>query len=529
MVFHNSFMLWGLSALLIPIIFHFFSLRRAKRVYFSHLPFLQKAVHTTRIHTRLQRLLLLIVRLLALSSLILAFAQPYLPRLSTFSRSAAALFYLDNSYSMESIGASGETLLEQALSQATQLLKSYPPNYTFFVLSNDTQHFVPLSKEDALDALSIIQPTHLSIHVQALQRTILSTLQSVDMRADVYWFSDLQAHLFRDRTLTIDTLHRWHIFPLSASQTDNLYIDTAYVQAPVLAREVPSIVCVRVQNSQKTPCSPCIIQFFVENKPLTLQTIDLLPQSRQEVCFNYTSIADARAFVQIQGPRPLFDNIFYFTLRPTPPIRVLEIAPKTASHYISYVYAKNMRFNYLRFLPEEAEEASQLAEADLIILHDLPTLSLSLQAYLVEQLNQGHTLLIVPSERLSASHYATFLPHLRQIEVPSSSSFTSLNIPEVEDPFFQHMFTSSSDNFSMPKGKPLYIWRPSDKHTLLSFADGQSFLSKSTQSGTCYFLTSPLESSYTDFMHHPLFVPVLYKIASLSQSLYAALILYESL
>ena len=517
MAFHSPFMLWGLSALLIPIIIHLFNLRRASRVYFSHLPFLKQVAHTTRIHTRIQRLFLLLVRLLALSALIFAFAQPYLSRLSSFSPTSAVLFYIDNSYSMESAHSSGEILLEKALYQATQLLQNYPPHYTFFVLSNEVHAATPLNKEEALDALSVITPTHLSMRAQILQQHILSTLKNIEQRADVYWFSDLQVPLFKHQMLTLDTLHRWHIFPLSATQPDNLFIDTAYIERPMLAKDVPNKVCIRVRNEQKVPCKPCIIQFFVKNKPLILQTIQLAPQQVQEICFNYTPSAQARALVQIQGPRPLFDNTFYLTLQPSPPIRVLEIASKLAPPYISYVYAQNERFVYQHLLPKQAAEGPA-PEADLIILHALPQLSSALQERLVEALNKGKTILIIPSESLSAAQYTTLLPHLQRLEAPlSSSAFTSLQVPETADPFFRHMFTASKQNFSMPKAKPLYTWQPSDRHTLLSFADGKAFLSKSRSSGTCYLFTSPFTSAYTDFMHHPLFVPVFYKIATLSQ------------
>ena len=79
MEFVHPEILWGLGALAIPIIVHLLNFRRYKRVAFSHVAFLQQVERQTRSTQRLKHLLVLLARLLAITGLVLAFAQPFTP------------------------------------------------------------------------------------------------------------------------------------------------------------------------------------------------------------------------------------------------------------------------------------------------------------------------------------------------------------------------------------------------------------------------------------------------------------------
>ena len=77
--FVNPGFLWGLFALIIPIIIHLFNFKRYKKVYFSNVRFLQELQSETKKQSQLKRWLLFLSRLLAFACIILAFAQPFLP------------------------------------------------------------------------------------------------------------------------------------------------------------------------------------------------------------------------------------------------------------------------------------------------------------------------------------------------------------------------------------------------------------------------------------------------------------------
>src|SRR5690606_5029096 len=86
----------------------------------------------TRKSSQLKKWLILATRLLALSALIFAFAQPYTSAVSAIEQEAETVVYIDNSFSMQKKGASGE-LLKRALQE---LLTHSDENRTVSLFTN---------------------------------------------------------------------------------------------------------------------------------------------------------------------------------------------------------------------------------------------------------------------------------------------------------------------------------------------------------------------------------------------------------
>jgi hypothetical protein len=124
--------LFALSALAIPIIIHLFNFRRFKKIYFTNVRFLREIKQDTQSKSRLKHLLILISRLLAVAFLVFAFAQPFIP--SGFQRTSGGneriSIYIDNSYSMDAVGKTGN-LLEMAKKKAREISSAYKPSDQF--------------------------------------------------------------------------------------------------------------------------------------------------------------------------------------------------------------------------------------------------------------------------------------------------------------------------------------------------------------------------------------------------------------
>src|ERR1041384_1898593 len=109
MKFANPYFLFALLALAIPILIHLFNFRKFRRVYFTNVRFLKEVRQDTKARNKLKHLLILACRLLAVLFLVLAFAQPYLPRENGAVRTGEKVVsvYIDNSFSMDAVGTGG--------------------------------------------------------------------------------------------------------------------------------------------------------------------------------------------------------------------------------------------------------------------------------------------------------------------------------------------------------------------------------------------------------------------------------------
>lgn len=129
MQFKNPEILYALFLLIIPILIHLFQLRRFRKTEFTNVKFLKEVTLQTRKSSQLKKWLILFSRLLALTALILAFAQPYIPAKTNFQEKELVI-YLDNSFSMQAKGAHGE-LLKTAVQQLVEN-SDIPENVNWF-------------------------------------------------------------------------------------------------------------------------------------------------------------------------------------------------------------------------------------------------------------------------------------------------------------------------------------------------------------------------------------------------------------
>ena len=110
MQFKHPEILYFLFLLVIPILVHLFQLRRFKKEYFTNVRFLKELSIQTRKSSKIKKWLLLATRLLLLTCIIIAFAQPFFKAKDSKNNSNEMYIVLDNSFSMQAKGQKGELL-----------------------------------------------------------------------------------------------------------------------------------------------------------------------------------------------------------------------------------------------------------------------------------------------------------------------------------------------------------------------------------------------------------------------------------
>ena len=124
MQFLNPFFFFGLFALLVPIVIHLFNFRRYKTAYFSNVKLLQNILRKTKRESQLQHLIVLLLRLLGITAIVFAFAQPYIPlKNSKIEGGKIISIFVDNSYSMESFSKEG-SLFQDAVDAAKNVVNA---------------------------------------------------------------------------------------------------------------------------------------------------------------------------------------------------------------------------------------------------------------------------------------------------------------------------------------------------------------------------------------------------------------------
>ena len=116
-------MLWGLFAVLIPLLIHFFHSRNIVKVNFSSIFYLTELKNTSIKKLKTINWLLIFIRMAIIFCLIMMFASPIVKNNSLWipsKKEALAVVFIDNSASM-SLEIEGESLLEKSLKKFQRL------------------------------------------------------------------------------------------------------------------------------------------------------------------------------------------------------------------------------------------------------------------------------------------------------------------------------------------------------------------------------------------------------------------------
>ncbi|MBL7856648.1 MAG: BatA and WFA domain-containing protein [Cyclobacteriaceae bacterium] len=507
--------LWALTALSIPILIHLFNFRRTTRVYFSSTRFLKHVKEVTTAKRKLKHYLILAARLLFLTFLVLAFAQPIIPASEQLGDNRSLVFYIDNSQSMSAQLDDNTRALDASIGFARNIIELFPPDTRYKIITNDFAPFsnVYKAKAEALDVLT-------QIRLSPVSRSVLDVKERIDQDSEkrskeVFWISDFQKSTVGPFPTAWDSTSRWHLVPMKLSESPNIFIDSAYLENPFAASGERNVLHIRVRNDGDRDVAQLSLKLMINNIQAATTSISVPQSGVRETGFDLTTgLTGLReAKVSFNDFPVSFDNEFYIALNFTEKIRVVEIRNSTTATPIERVFGNTRIFDFSGY-PVNNFNYSLLKQADLVVVNGLTRIDASLQATLREYISQFGTIFIIPAADPDVVSYQNLIG--RPVKVNPGKVMEALDRPDFNNPFFENVFEEKSVSLAMPKATAVLDWGD-DRTAILRFGNNKPFLSRLDQGGKLYVLASPLEAVHTDFFNNALFVPVMYRLAASSK------------
>ncbi len=517
--------LYGLIALVIPIIIHLFNFRKAKKVYFSTIRFLKHVQESTSQKLKLKHYLILASRLLFLFFLVMAFAQPFLPSADKEPLPENVLIYLDNSQSMSGRMKDGSTGLEHGLGYVEEILKLYPKNTNYKLLTND---FSPFSntfktKDELEDLLTEIRYSQIARDLNsAYSRLKAGFIAEKKHRSDIYIISDFQKSTIGDlATFQPDTINQIIMLPVELGTQSNVFIDSVFLENPYLNIDKKNKLHVRLHNDGSEDKRDLQLKLFVNDIQTATTSVDIPGGRKMLVSFalNFPLKRNNVCKISFEDYPVTFDNDFFFVLKPEEKIDVLEIKVDANNKIIQDVYGNASLF---RFVSQNVVnlDYSLIGQSDLVILNGLPQIDPSLTVVIMQYLTTGGVLLVIPSVHPDPVSYKQLTGI--EIDTVAGKVKTTLAPPNFSNTFFTNIFEEKENKLNMPQARNVITWKNS-RANLLQYINGENYLSEFRQNGIIYLLGSPLSGIFTNFHRHAIFVPVMYKIAFMRNKSYERL------
>lgn len=521
-------MLWGLTAIAIPIIVHLFNFRKFKKVYFSNVDFLKEIKQETQSKRKLKHLLILATRMLAMAAIVLAFAQPYLPKPGAAEKpgDTAVSVYIDNSFSMQGAGKDG-AMLDLAKNKALEIVESFSPSDKFQLLTGDFEgrHQRLVSKEEMT---SLIQEVDLSPASRKLSEIVIrqrdALVTSGLEKRQSFVLTDLQASVTDLEKVVNDTTMRVTVVPELPEIKANVFIDSVWFETPVRQINQPEILHARIVNTGEEDIESMPLQLVINGTQKSVATASLPASSTSTIDITYTNTEAGfkHCSLSIDDASITKDDAYYLSYTVAERIRVMEIAGTLAATQAVRAVFSDDPFYEWTSLPESAIDYSRFAGQQMIVINQLRSLSSGLVSELNKFMESGGSVLVIPATEIVLNEYNAALALWKAGQIAGKMNTPSpVTTVNYEHYIFKEAFQRSAGNIDLPTATLYYNLTLSTAQfaePMLTLQNGSSFLvSASIGHGRLYFSCVSLALEETNFTQHAFFPATLVRMAEFSQ------------
>jgi hypothetical protein len=524
MEFVNPGFLYGLFAISIPVIIHLFNFRRFKKVYFTNVSFIKELKLQTQKQSRLKHLLILLMRILAIAAIVLAFAQPFIPVSENIIKpheKNVVSIYIDNSFSMQAKSEKG-TLLDEAREKAREIADVYKSSDLFQLLTNDFEgrHQRFVSRDDFVNLIDEVKisPVVKSIP-EAIARQTDLFVDNPSEKKTAYEISDFQKGIVNGEINIEDSTVNVFFIPIEAINADNLYIDSCWFEAPVQQVNQGVELKVSISNSSANSYEKIPVKLKINGQQKALASFDINPGNSTEVTLAYNNYETGIQYgeLEITDYPVIYDDKFYFSYYVTAVTSVLCINGNGQNVYINSLFGNDSLF-FFRNVHEGNIDYSAFESYQLIILNELKEISTGLAQEAKQFTENGGSLIIFPSEDIDFISYRNFMSSLNAGYYTSlDTAGTKVSYINIEHPLYNDVFDEIPENIDLPfvfQKFRISVVSRSRQESLLELQTGGVFLNMyHLEGGKVYLFAVPLQTAFSNFPKHAIFVPTMYKIA----------------
>lgn len=503
MQFKHPEILYFLFLLVIPILVHLFQLRRFKKEFFTNVRFLKELSIQTRKSSKIKKCLLLSTRLLLLTCVIIAFAQPFFKAKDEKNSSNEMYIVLDNSFSMQAKGQKGE-LLKRAIQE---LLENTPENQTFSLITN-SETFWNTDIKSIRTELQNLKYSALPFQLESAMAKIKSRKSAFSK--DVIIITDAVG-LESKQLKSIDSDFNTYFIIPESEQKNNASIDSVFIHQTLDDfYEIGLKLSAFGENDKRIPVA------LYNQKKLIAKTLTKLETKEMTVYFTIPK-QDFHGYASITDNGLEYDNNLYFSISKPKKNNIISIGTPEKSNFLSRIYT-NDEFNFNNFAIETLDY-NALEKQNTIVLNELDQIPQALQTTLKSFVEKGGNLVLIPSAKVSTINFNPFLKIFGNLQFKSLENkeklVTKINF---NHPLFSGVFENKINNFQYPKTKISFGILGSNP-AVLYYEDQTAFLTSiSNPISAVYIFTAPINLENSNFQQSPLIVPVFYKMGINSQN-----------
>lgn len=548
MNFLNPFFLFGLLAVVVPIVIHLINLRRPQKISFSTLSFFNELRKSTIRRIKIKQYLLMALRALALLFLALALARPFLPPTLTGSTSSvepkAVAILIDNSASMSRVGSQGP-LVDQAKAIAARIIQNANTDDKFYITTTNETDLTPkglLNKDRAVDMLADISAANTGHYTKERFLSAYQQLQDApESQALLYIISDGQESQLSDlkelntnEKASSEKSVSVQLISLEQGKQQNLAVTDVALQTQMISQGAPITLGIEVSNVGDAAAANQYVSLELEGELSGQYEVSLQPGETEEFQFQVVpeKVGSLSGRIILDGDEVDYDNHRYFVVRIPQSRSILVVKDEEGqSSFTSYLTPAleaatqtNAQLSFETQQPSEVNQ-SQWSNFDAIVLDGIDEIPDYWFQDLQRFVQDGNGVLFFPSEQGEIENYNSFF------SLFNGGAFTNIigeygsfqpvvKMAQLEEghPILEDVFTKEEDEqISVEQSSLFYYYRYQNASSsgaldILNAENDDPILTEQQfGEGVLLISTMGADPGWSNLPVNPLFAPLYYR------------------
>ncbi len=445
MSFLNPIFLIALAAVGLPLVIHLLNLRKPKKIRFSTLSFFKELQKTTIRKIRIKRLLLLLIRFLAIACLALVLARPFLPPSLSIggegNQPAIYAILIDNSISMNRIGSNGP-LIDQAKEIAEKIVSSSKEQDRFVIQTTNGEEINSsvISSGQLSSRLSSVSVEKKGSFLSERLGNLFSILEESPFQNkkfyvigdDVTMVSKVMSEEFEEQINTI---------PVTMLKTESVNVQNTFIAdvsspSSMIGQGIPFMVEVNVRNSSDIIAANQFLTLQVEDQTVGQYPLQINPEETQS--FSFEINPDRQGAITgkaiIEGDGFSEDNEYFFSILIPDSRNILWVTKESDNpNEISYTRAildAQGTENQLVYKEVNINNLSNenISDYDALLIDQLDEIPEYLFSNIQQFVQNGKGVVLYPSPTADISNYNEFLSLFNAGRIIGiSGDYTSFN------------------------------------------------------------------------------------------------------
>ncbi len=557
MTFLNPLVLFGLIAAGVPVLIHLLQFKNLRQVQFSSIRFLKQIQQASARRIKLRDYLLLILRGLAVAFLVMAFARPMLKGIGSRTSKTESVVIIDDSPSTTARNEYGE-IFSQLKNTASSIIGSFSKGDNVVVLFTsglvksrlDNSEFLSGSNpESLLPVISTASASDARVSYQAAVDAALKRLESSNfISKDIYLLGDFQ----RSELVSNESNEkipkspmlpgRSNLFLVQTGETsdDNLSVSGVTLSDPVVETNLPAEIQATVANNGSSGRDGVVVSLYLDNRKVAQSVLDL-PAHRSQIVRLAFSVADGGfhdGAVEIDDNSIQIDNRFYFSFFAIRELNVLIVTEDQINDFVLGAVNSipdTAASIVVNAVPPDRFAYSNLTDVDVVIVERYPNdergslEGQDIPGKLRRFVHGGGGVLLIAPSTAQSNEFGRLLEALKLGELvgnfsSSGGNFLSIDRIDAGDDFYSGLFTSKG---SAEQLKDELVTKISNMarinptpftRTLINTSDGPFLIGRELGGGFAFALSSPADSSSSNFTLSPFFPVIMQRALFYSAS-----------